>query len=167
MTMSAPSRYPSSTSARPRRRSPVHLIGAFVADQRRARADGIAERTVKGRRIFGRIGHDLNTPKPAASRPARIAPTRPSIMSDGAMNVASGFGLDQRLAHQDSDGLVVENDAIAQQAIVAVAGIGIERHIAEHADIRTSFLMARIALQTRFSALSASEPVWSRLSGSV
>ena len=43
---------------------------------------------------------------------------------------------DQRLAHQHGDGLVVEDDAVAQQAVMAVAGVGIERHVAQDADIR-------------------------------
>ena len=57
-------------------------------------------------------------------------------MSDGA----TGFGLDQRLADQHANGLVVEDDAVAQQPVMAVAGIGIERHVAEHADLRHFFL---------------------------
>ena len=42
---------------------------------------------------------------------------------------------DQRLPHQHRDRLVVEDDAVAQQAVVAVAGVGIERDVAEHADV--------------------------------
>ena len=38
--------------------------------------------------------------------------------------------------HQHRHGLVVEDDAVAQQAVMAVAGVGIERHVAEHADLR-------------------------------
>ena len=37
--------------------------------------------------------------------------------------------------HQHLDGLVVEDDAVAQQPVMAVAGIGIERDVAEHADL--------------------------------
>ena len=54
----------------------------------------------------------------------------------GRDDVAAGLGLDQRLLHQHRDGLVVEDDAVAQQPVVAVAGIGIERDIAEDADVR-------------------------------
>ena len=49
---------------------------------------------------------------------------------------------DQRLPHQHGDGLVVEDDAVAQQAVMAVAGVGIERHVAEDADLR-HFLLDR------------------------
>ena len=42
----------------------------------------------------------------------------------------------QRLLHQHRDRLIVDDDAVAQQAVVAVAGVGIERDVAEHADVR-------------------------------
>ena len=38
--------------------------------------------------------------------------------------------------HQHLDGLVVEDGAVAQQPVMAVAGIGIERDVAEDADLR-------------------------------
>ena len=50
-------------------------------------------------------------------------------------DVAAGFRLHQRLLDQNRDGLVVENDAVAQQAVMAVAGKGIERDVAEDADL--------------------------------
>ncbi len=69
-----------------------------------------------------------------------MAPTRPSIMSDGAMMSQPASACDQRLLHQHRDGLVVEDDAVAHQPVMAVAGVGIERHIAQHADLRHRFL---------------------------
>ncbi len=51
-------------------------------------------------------------------------------------DVAAGLGLDQRLLDQHLDGLVVDDDAIAQKPVMAVAGIGIERDVAEDADLR-------------------------------
>ena len=36
----------------------IHLIGALVARERRRGADRVAERTVEGRGVFRRIGHD-------------------------------------------------------------------------------------------------------------
>ena len=74
------------------------------------------------------------------------------------MMSAAGFRLDQRLLHQHRDRFVVEDLAVVQQPVVAVAGIGIERDVAEEADSGTSFLIARMARQTRFSRLSASLP---------
>ena len=54
----------------------------------------------------------------------------------GRDDVAAGFRLHQRLLDQHRDGLVVEDFAVAQQAVMAVAGEGIERHVAEKADLR-------------------------------
>ena len=114
----------------------VHLIGALVADERRARSDGVAKRAVKGRGIFGRVSHDLDV---AETRGIEAFADR----ADAAIHhvgrrddVAAGFGLNERLADQHGDGLVVEDDVVAQQAVMAVAGIGIERHIAKDADVR-------------------------------
>src|ERR1700694_4174324 len=108
---------------------------------------------------------------PDASSPSRMAATRPSIMSEGAMmsqpasactsacrthtatvsslrirpasidhgggrdDLAPGSALTQRLPHQPRDRLVVEDPAVLDQAVMAVAGVGIERHVAEHAEI--------------------------------
>ena len=55
-------------------------------------------------------------------------------------DVASRFGLNERLADQHCDGLVVEDDAVTQQPVMAVAGVRIERHIAKDADVRHLFL---------------------------
>ena len=54
----------------------------------------------------------------------------------GRDDVAAGLGLDQRLLDQNLDGLVVDDGAVAQKAVMAMAGIGIERDIAEHAELR-------------------------------
>ena len=53
----------------------------------------------------------------------------------GRDDVAAGLGLDQRLAHQHLDGLVVDDLVAAQQAVMAVAGVGIERDVAQDADL--------------------------------
>ena len=58
----------------------------------------------------------------------------------GRDDVAAGFGLHQRLLDQHFDGFVIEDHAVAQQAVMAVAGIGIERDIAEDADVGHFFL---------------------------
>src|SRR5262249_62203091 len=53
---------------------------------------------------------------------------------------AAGLGLDQRLLHQHLHGFVVEYDAVAQQAVMAVAGVGIESDVAEYPNLRHSLL---------------------------
>jgi hypothetical protein len=61
---------------------------------------------------------------------------RPSIMSDGAMMSAPGRRLVERLADQHLDRGVVQHIAgRIDQAVLPVAGIGIERNIGEHAHI--------------------------------
>ena len=58
-----------------------------------------------------------------------MAPTRPSIMSEGATMSAAGARLVQRLLHQRLHRLVVDDLVAAHQAVVAVAGVGIERDV--------------------------------------
>ena len=54
----------------------------------------------------------------------------------GRDHVAAGLGLDQCLAAQNLHRLVIDDVAVAQQPVVAVAGVGVERHVADHADLR-------------------------------
>ena len=48
--------------------------------------------------------------------------------------------LANRLLAKDGDGFVVGNLPVAKHAVMAVAGIGIKRHIADDAEIRACFL---------------------------
>ena len=61
----------------------VHLVGALVAKSRR-RIQGVPERAVETRGVLGAVAEDAHVGVPAWSSPARMAPTRPSIMSLGA-----------------------------------------------------------------------------------
>ena len=66
----------------------IHLIRAPVAELRR-RLRGLAERAVEPRRELRGVRHDRRRPACRARRARRrIAPTRPSIMSDGATKSA-------------------------------------------------------------------------------
>jgi hypothetical protein len=64
---------------------------------------------------------------------------RPSIMSDGATTSAPACGVAQRLLGQRLEGLVVHHVAArvggVDQAVLAVAGVGIERHVGDHAQL--------------------------------
>ena len=83
-------------------------------------------------------------------------------------DVAAGFRLHQRLLDQHRDGLVVEDHAVAHQAVMAVAGVGIERHVAEDADLRHFLLDGADGAGRRdCPGLSASLPFSSRKLGSV
>ena len=73
--------------------------------------------------------------KPAASSAVADRADAAVHHVGGRDDVAAGLGLHQRLPHQHRDRLVVEDVAVAHQAVMAVAGVGIERHVAEHADL--------------------------------
>jgi len=49
-------------------------------------------------------------------------------------HVDAGLGFRQCLAHQRLECLVIQDHAVAQQAVMAMARIGVERHIADDAD---------------------------------
>jgi hypothetical protein len=93
----------------------------------------VAERAVEGAGIFCRIGHDLDVEK--SGRIQRLADGADAAVHHVGRcdDVAAGFGLHQRLPHQHRDGLVVEDPAVLDQAVMAVAGEGIQRDVAEHA----------------------------------
>ena len=55
-------------------------------------------------------------------------------------DIAAGLGLVQRLAHQHLDGAVVVDLAVDEEPVMAVAGIGVERHVADHSDIADACL---------------------------
>ena len=74
----------------------------------------------------------------------------------GRDDVAAGLDLDQRLAHQDLDALVIGDIAVDDHAVMAVIRVGIEGDVAHHADPRARpALIARTARHTRLSGLSA------------
>ena len=64
-----------------------------------------------------------------------MAPTRPSIMSEGAMMSQPASACTSACLHQRLKRLVVDDLAVAHQAVVAVAGVGVERHVEQHADV--------------------------------
>ncbi len=113
----------------------VHLIGALVALQRARRADRIAERTVKGGGVFRRIGHDQRVLVPAIFQRLPDRADAPVHHVRGREHVASGLGLDQRLADQDFHALVIGDLVADEDAVMAMRGVGIERDVADDADI--------------------------------
>ncbi len=158
--MSAPSARSSSTSRRASSRvGRVHLVGVLVALAEIAgRADRIAERAVEARGVLGGVGEDARV---AGSRllssASRIAPMRPSIMSEGATTSAPACGMRQRLLDQRVDGDVVDDVAVfVDQAVLAVGGEGIERDVGDHAELRDRAFSARTARCARPSGFQAS-----------
>jgi len=136
-----------------RRNCAVHLIGALVAGQGLGRADGVAERAVEGGGIFCRIGHDLHVEKSGSVQPRGWRRRgRPSCR--GGDDVAAGFGLHQRLAHQHRDGLVVEDPAVLDQAVMPWLVKGSSATSQSTPRPGNSFLIARTDWQTRLSELA-------------
>ena len=59
----------------------------------------------------------------------------------GRHDVDAGLGLRQRLLHQHLDGLVVQDVAgVVEQAVLAVAGEGVQRHVGHHAELGKALL---------------------------
>ena len=58
----------------------------------------------------------------------------------GRDDVGAGLGLEQRLADQERDGLVVEDALALHHAVMAVAGIGVEGDVGDDADLRHGLL---------------------------
>ena len=53
----------------------------------------------------------------------------------GREDVCAGFGLHERLLDEGRVGFVIQDDAVAHQAVVAVTGVGVERHVENDADV--------------------------------
>ena len=58
----------------------------------------------------------------------------------GGEDVGAGLRLHQRLAHQRLERLVVGDIGAAQQAVVSVAGVGVERDVEDDADVEAGGL---------------------------
>ena len=54
----------------------------------------------------------------------------------GRDDVAAGGRLGERLLDQGVQRLVVDDVAVADQPVLAVAGERVQRHVADHADVR-------------------------------
>jgi hypothetical protein len=62
----------------------------------------------------------------------------------GRDDVHAGFGLGERLLDQHLDGFVVQDVAgLVEQAVLAVAGEGVQRHVGHHAQAGKFFFSAR------------------------
>jgi hypothetical protein len=77
----------------------------------------------------------------------------------GRDDVHTGLGLHQRLLHQHLDRLVVEDVAgVVEQAVLAVRGERVERHVGHHAQLGEALLQFAHHRGTRPSGLVASRP---------
>ena len=72
---------------------------------------------------------------PAPSSASRSAPMRPSIMSDGATMSTPASAWHSACLHERRDGLVVQHVAgVVDEAVLAVARVGVERDVGDHAE---------------------------------
>ena len=74
--------------------------------------------------------------KPSSSSAARIAPTRPSIMSRGAtMSAPARAWRDRGAREQLERRVVVDRAVVAQHAAVAVVGVLAQAHVGDHEQV--------------------------------
>ncbi len=112
----------------------IHLVGLLVALQR-LDADGVAIGAVKGRGVFGGVGHDqcvliaLAFERRANGQDAAVHHVRRGD------DIGAARDLDQGLFDQHLDRGVIDDASVVQQAVVTMVGIGIERDIDQQADI--------------------------------
>ena len=64
-----------------------------------------------------------------------MAPTRPSIMSDGRDHVRPRLGLSDRHRGQQGQCLVVVDPPVDHHAVVAVGRVGVEGHVGDHQEV--------------------------------
>ena len=73
---------------------------------------------------------------PASSSALRIAPIRPSIMSEGAITSQPAAAWTSAWRTRTVERGVVEHRAVVvDQAVVTVAGVGVERDVADHPEL--------------------------------
>ena len=96
---------------------PVHLIRSPVSKLRR-RIRRLAEWTIKSRSKFRRIRKNRRIANPASSRALRIAATRPSIMSEGAMMSMPAFASETEVRASNSS----EASFTISYSVVAAGG---------------------------------------------
>ena len=87
------------------------------------------------RRVLRRVGHDPHPLEAGLVQRAADGADAAVHHVRGRDHVAAGLGLHQRLAAEHVDRLVVDHVAVADQPVVAVAGVGVERHVADHAHL--------------------------------
>ena len=73
--------------------------------------------------------------KPAVSRARRMAPTRPSIMSEGAIDVGAGARVGNGHPRQELEGGVVPHLLSLHDTAVPVGGVLAEAHVGHHHEL--------------------------------
>ncbi len=113
----------------------VHLVGLLVALERAAGADRVAERAVEAGGVLGGVAHDEGVGEVVGFQRAADHADAAVHHVGGAEDVAAGLGLDEGHPFQRQQRLVVEDDAVADEAVVAVGIVGVEGDVEEDADL--------------------------------
>ena len=115
----------------------VHLIGFFIGPAKvGSRAHCIPERAVKRRCIFRAVSHDAGVNAFFGLQRCADGGNAAVHHVAGRDDVHTGFGLGQRLLDQCQGGLVIHDVAgFIGQAILAVGGERVQRHIGHHAQL--------------------------------
>mmetsp|Transcript_20573 Transcript_20573/g.38351 ORF Transcript_20573/g.38351 Transcript_20573/m.38351 type:complete len:225 (-) Transcript_20573:1339-2013(-) len=116
----------------------VDVVRLLVGLAERAfRANGIPERPVKRARVLDAVGQDAGVDQAGVLESLADGADAAVHHVARAHHVGAGLGLRHRLAHQQLDRGVVDQVArLVRQAVLAVAGVGVQRHIGQHAELR-------------------------------
>ena len=150
----------------------IHLVRGFVLGDRLAggsaggRIQGLAEGAVVGGGVLGRVADDAHVLEALLIQGLADGADAAVHHVAGADQVGAGAGLGNRLLAQDRHGLVVEHYALAaDDAVMAVAGVGVEGHVGHDRHARVDLLQAangagdQAALVEAFSAVFCLEAV--------
>ena len=104
-------------------------------------ADGVAERAVERRRVLGRVREDAGELAAGAVERCAHRADAPVHHVRRRDHVHAGLGVTQRLLHQRGHGrLVLHVAGVVDEAVLAVAGVRIERDVGDHAEVGKALL---------------------------
>jgi hypothetical protein len=105
-----------------------------------ARAHGVAEGAVKRAGVFGAVGHDAGVDVALHLKRLADRADAPVHHVAGRHDVHARFGVGEGLAGEHLHRFVIDDVAgVVEHAVLAVAGVGVERHVGHHAQVRKLF----------------------------
>ena len=117
----------------------INGLGGFAEVARRA--DCIAEGTIEGTGVLGRISHDARVDKAFFFQHLADDADAAVHHVGGSHNVSAGLSLGANLTHEHFNGFIVEDVArFVDEAVLTVCGVGVKRHIAHDAQLRVGSL---------------------------
>ncbi len=115
----------------------VHLVGVLVGTpQIGSRAHRVAEGAVEGTGVLGRVSHDAGVDELVLVQSSANGADAAVHHVAGGHNVHASLGLRLGLADQHGDRLFVQDvTGFVQNAVLAVAGVGVQSHVSQHAQL--------------------------------